>query len=77
MKRKELRQLKERYFQRFHKSWDILRFYKLPPEVIAAEEERLAQEKRKAKEAKARLLPTRGEVSLRRRTRRSVGIGGS
>ncbi len=67
MNTRELQKLKEAHFAENAKRTGIpLRFYELPASVIEAYE-------RKKREAKRKLLPTRGEVSLERRVRREVG----
>lgn len=74
MNKKDLQKLKvQLYGAASRRTGTPLEFYEVPASVIAIHEQRAAEEKQRKQEAKAKLNPTRGEVSLERLTRRSVG----
>ncbi len=79
MTAKELQQLKERLYGESSRKHNIpLKFFELPPEVIEEYEQQKVQEKIRQAEQQQKVVQskrtaTRGDVSLQRRGRRSVG----
>lgn len=82
MNKRELKKLKEKHFAESSRRTGIpLQFYELTPAMIDAYEaqkqkdrEAKEQQKQRQLEIKKNLNPTRGEVDLRRRVRREVGM---
>ena len=74
MNAKELKKLKEAYFAESARRTGIpLQYYELPAEVIEEYERKKKAAQAEQRAMKANLHPTRGEVSLHRRGRRSTG----